>query len=246
MKPNTNINSTLLAGAITCLSGLSAANAATLVNWNFGSITTAGQGQTEVTPVTDVNSGILLPSAQSGAIAGVSTTDLVGGGTLAYGTSNQATGEINVQRFDGSSGDTTVASDGVPDGWVQFTLSSAALNTLTVESISVSQWRNGAGAPPNIGFQISLNGGVLFTDYAAYQTDPNSGDFDFDTFIFTNTIPVVDDVIIRFAPVGGPTTQGQGNLHINGLTVTGTVPEPASALLGGLGALGLLMRRRRS
>ncbi len=245
MKPNTNINSTLLAGVITCLSGLSAANAATLVNWNFASITTAGQGQTSVTPVTDVNSGILLPSAQSGAIAGVSTTDLVGGGTLAYGTSNQAAGEINVQRFDGLG--TTEPSDGVPDGWVQFTLSSAALNTLTVETISVSQWRNGTGAPPNIGFQISLNGGVLFTDYDTYQNDPDSGSVDFDTFIFTNTIAVVDDVIIRFAPVGGPSTEGQGNLHINGLTVTGSViPEPTSALLAGLGALGLLIRRRRS
>ncbi len=217
------------------------AQAAVLVDWDFSDLVNGGGSNGNAV-------GVALDNSQSNAAAGLTVTDMVGVGTLEYTDANDADDELNVFKWDGDG--QGVASNGNPNGFLRFTITADVADSLNISSISVSQWRNGGGAPPNIGFRVSVDGGST-TIYDAYQTDSTSGDFGFDTFTFTQAITGADSVVIDFAPVGAVGTRGDGNLHINALSVNGEVagaviPEPASLVLLGLGGVGLLARRRRS
>jgi hypothetical protein len=62
------------------------------------------------------------------------------------------------------------------------------------------------------------------------------------TFSWTNVVPG-DNVVTDFAP--SSTDTGSRFAALNGLQIVNAVPEPSVALLGGLGMLGLFIRRRR-
>ena len=215
------------------------ASAAVLIDWDFSDIG-PDAGGTQPNPVL-----VALPSSEANAASGLSVTDMIGEGTLQYADSNDAADELNLLGWDGT-GEAALGpsrgADGTPDGWLSFTLTADTPGTLDIDSISVSEYRNGGGAPPNIGFRVSVNGGA-FSTYDIYKDDPATGT-PFKTFTFNEAITGADSVEIEFVPVGSTTQRGDGNLHINALTVNGTIPEPASLALLGLGTLCLLGRRR--
>lgn len=224
------------------------ASAATLVDWDFSGIIDANQ-PAATTVVTTVNSGTLLGSSLGNAATGLSTSDLLGGGTLQYSDGNDADGELNLKEWDGTGSSGGPAANGESDGWMQFTLTAGAGNTISLTGLSISSWRNGNAAPDDMQFFVNVDGGGL-TQFGTTQLDSGSGDGTFETYSFTDTITGASEIEIRFAPVGPSeeNARGDGNLHINGLTVTGSVapiPEPSSMALVALAMGGLFMRRRR-
>lgn len=205
----------------------SVSNAATLANWDF----TGSSGS-----ISDVsgNELPLISSTLSGAATNITSTDLIksagldrtsgGGGTL--------TDELNLSSF----GTTVIDTSST----LFFTLSADPGFSIDISSIAMSGFRNGGGAPATWQFLVSVDGGGLVTydaTQAAGLTSPNFG-----TFTFTEAITGADTVAIHYAPFGGG-----GNIHVNDIQVNGAVnviPEPSAMLLGGLGFLGLLRRRR--
>ncbi len=207
------------------------AQADTLVSWDFSSL-----DYTAFADNTPVPNPILTP-AEANPSAGLSVSDLTSVG-LTTSVGNLIAGEGNFKNWD-------VGGDGVNDNYLEFTLTAPVTGGLSVDSIAITLWRNGGGAPNGIAFDVSVDGG----DYALYdevQVDPNAGDMIFDTFTFTDSVADITSLGVRFTPrnAGGGST---GNLHISGLEVMGAiVPEPGSMLmlLCGLILIGLRSRRK--
>ncbi len=235
-----NYSKSILGSLALCVASF--AQADTLFDWDFSGLPL---------PVADsnLNGDSLLAASENNAITNLTTTDIFGRGSLESTTATSSTaaaGELNLMRWDGTGSGGT--SNGTPNGYFEFTMTAAASFKINLESISISEWRNGSFAPPNIGFQVNVDGGG-FATYDAYQEDDTAGGGSFANFTFTETIVGASEIIVRFAPVGADGVDGGGNLHINALSATGSVsaiPEPGSfALAAGVLALGSVMLQRR-
>ena len=211
---------------------------AVLANWDFSNLDWSTGGGSGLA-LNDPAPSPILEAALANTAPGVTSTDLLPSPNLhIVVNATTAPGEADVRDFD-------YGGDGGNDNYLEFTLTGSAPGSLSIETISISQWRNGGGAVDGMAFEVSVDGGA-FSLYDSIQVDPNSGNGpSFDTFTFTETISGAESVAIRFAP--RHVNQGStGNLHINGLTVTGTaIPEPSSLILSGLAAFGLLLKRSR-
>jgi len=224
----------------------SALHADLIVDWDFSVLGTPGTDNTSVggDAVTDDNVGVnnLLGAAYANAAAGITVTGITGGGSVWYSDGGPAAGEANLKRWDLAG-----AGAGTNDGYIEFTMTADVAGALNIDSISISQWRNGTGAPDGIAFDVSVDGSA-FVLYDAVQLDPDFGDSVFNTFTFSQSIIGADSVAFRFTPRN--VAQGHlGNLHINGLTVNGSVnavPEPSSLVICVIiGIAGCGLRRRR-
>jgi hypothetical protein len=124
-------------------------------------------------------------------------------------------------------------------------------------SLSWDQTRNSAG-PSLFSLSMSTDGGANFTtlldSYTVVQaglagTGTSSWNTVTNQTAFTNTVYLgisaanQDNVLLRFNSLA--TTAASATNRIDNISVTGAVvPEPSVALLGALGALGILRRRR--
>lgn len=218
--------------------GVQSSTGAVLADWDFSGLDWR-TGQGSGLALNDPAPNPILDSSSANTAPGLTSTNLLPSPNLRVViNATTAAGEADVRDFD-------AGGDGTNDNYLEFTLTGDAPGSLVIETISISQWRNGAGAVDGMAFEVSVDGGA-FALYDSVQVDPNFGNGpSFDTFTFTETISGADSVAIRFAPRA--VNQGStGNLHINGLEVTGSViPEPSSTALAGLAGLGLLLRRRR-
>ena len=220
---------TLVLVLTTC--GRSRADA--LISWDF-----SGLDYTAFADNSPVPNPVLTP-AEANAADGLTVSDLVSSGLLTS-VGNLIAGEGNFKNWD-------AGGDGVNDNYLEFTLEMPVPGGLSVDSVAITLWRNGGGAPNGIAFDVSIDGGA-YALYDDVQVDPNAGDMVFDTFTFDGVVSDISSLGVRFTPrnAGGGST---GNLHISGLQVNGTlVPEPTSLtmLLCGLGVLLFRSRRRRS
>ena len=210
------------------------ARANVLVDWDF-----SGLDYSSTLSLNDPAPNPVLPASSATIVPGISVSDLVPTPTMrVVVNANTMPGEADLRDFDRG-------GDGINDEYLEFSLTAEAPGTLEVDSLTISLWRNGAGAVDGMAFDVSVDGGE-FRLYDSVQQDEVFGDFGFDTFEFGEVIPVEETITFRFAPraVDGGST---GNLHINGLAVYGTlVPEPSfNACWGVILLCGLLSRRRR-
>ena len=220
------------------LLGASSAQSSVLVNWDFSGLdwrSGQGSGLTLNGPAPNP----ILTVANANAAAGLTVSDLTPSANLKVViNATTAAGEADIRDFD-------FGGNGSNENYIEFTMTGNAPGSLNIESISISQWRNGGGAVDGMAFEVSVGGGA-FSLYDSVQVDSNSGSGpSFDTFTFTEAITGADTVAVRFAP--RHVNQGStGNLHVNGLQVNGSVvPEPSTSFLAGLAGFALLLRRRK-
>lgn len=239
--------------ALIALSLLTASvHAAVLVDWNLDTVNYPGYPAAAVNndPFTGVPNTVATVAGNLSAgdlvTASSGTPGTQAGDGLVWGNGNAGPNKLNLQRWDyvdSAPNTTTGTADGTPNNWLQFSLSAAPGYSFELATIDVSAWRNGAGAPANWAFGYSTDNGASWTPFGSTHTESNAGDSTFRDVAFTGSV-TSSELLIRFTAVGP--SGGTGNLHLNRMVVQGTVvPEPAVALLGGLGMLGLLRRRRR-
>jgi hypothetical protein len=155
----------------------------------------------------------VLGAVHANAAARVEVSDLsAGASNLLYSNGSPALGEANLKNWD-------LGGDGLNDNYLEFTISAGPNRTISITHISISQWRNGLGAPDGLAFEVSINE-AAFEPYGIVRIDPFSEDGVFDRYTFTQSITRVRSVVIRFAP-RSVNIGSTGNLHINGLTVYG-------------------------
>jgi hypothetical protein len=224
--------------ALVVMAGLQPAGAATLIDWDFSSLDwRTGQGSGLAT--NDSAPNPILASSFGNAAPGLSVSDLTpSAGLNVVVNATTAAGEADVRDFD-------FGGNGTNDNYLEFTITADTPGTLTVDTVSISQWRNGAGAVDGVAFEVSVDGGG-FSLYNSIQVDSDfGGGPDFETFTFSETIAGADSVAVRYAPrnVSGGST---GNLHINSIVVNGSViPEPSTFGLSALACLAMVFRRRK-
>ena len=129
-------------------------------------------------------------------------------------------------------------------GTIEFVLSGTG--AMNVTGIAIDLWRNGAGAPDGMAWEVSVDGGA-FIQFGGVNVESNAGDGVFRTQTFTGDINANESVVFRFAPQQVIEGTG-GNIHISGLTVEGTftpIPEPSSMFLAGFGVFFFALKRRR-
>jgi hypothetical protein len=215
------------------LAAIEGAQADAVVSWDF-----SGLDYTAFADNSAVPNPVLTP-ADANAMPGLTVSDLTSSGLLTS-VGNLIAGEGNFKNWD-------AGGDGSNDNYLEFALEAPVPSGLSVESIAITLWRNGGGAPNGIAFDVSIDG-AAYELYDDVQIDPNAGDMVFDTFTFDRAINDISTLGIRFTPrnAGAGST---GNLHISGLQVHGTlVPEPSSltTLLCGLMLLVFRAGRLRS
>ena len=221
-------------------------HAATLVNWNLNTVNypehpaaavnnTAFTGVPAATATVDVNLAVTNLVTQSSS----------GHAGLVWSSGNAGPGKLNLQRWDhpsdnpGSFGN----GNGNPNNWLAFTVTASPGYEFTLTSIDFAAWRNGAGAPANWAMQYWT--GTAWQNFGSVHTETNAGDATFRNVTYNGSVTAttLDLRFIAYGPTGGT-----GNLHINKLSLDGSValiPEPSSALLA-LAGLAASLRRRRT
>lgn len=195
----------------------STAQAQTLADWDFSSLVNPGVPNAPT-------ANPLISSADANAGAGVTASDLVaviGQPTYAglLWAVSSTNGEMNHKYWDGDSTDISgTGHDGVSDNWISFTLTNTQGCAIDVGRLSVSAWRNGAGAPGRYSFEVVVDGGMA-QSFAASQDDPDAGDSIYDWFHFDDSVSFFSTLEVRFQAVAIPGGLGTGNLHVNGLQV---------------------------
>ncbi|MCK5000438.1 MAG: PEP-CTERM sorting domain-containing protein [Anaerohalosphaera sp.] len=186
----------------------------------------------------------LLPLTATDTIADhvvLADLGLGAGGTVGVSGSNATTGEFNWWMFNDA--------DNPGSGWMTCTLEAEAGYALDLSSVTISVWRNGAGAPEEMRYLASTDG-VNFVQVGGISQQIQAGLEDpivfYDHTFDLSSLGDVASVELRFSPLPGTAvSHGWGNLHINDLVIEGAVvPEPVTLVLLGMGGL-LSLRRRR-
>jgi hypothetical protein len=210
----------------------------TLADWDF---TNAANPATPGNPVVIAPGTSLLANTEVTTSAGISCTDIVthsiwegdacGPTGLEHSPGGLVpTGELNLQKWDGDfNSPCGINHDGVNDNYLSFELSAAG-PTISFDQISISCYRNGAGAPSKLEMEVSVDGAPAVPFGVAIDTASTAP---FAWYVFSGSVSGATTVEVRFAPARGTSgTQGTGNIHIDGWVVedTGIVPPPQVTL----------------
>ena len=210
-----------------CMTAASS-NAATIV-YTFDTATTAiigsntGQTATQIATTNTFGSGITAGT--------YSATSTVGG----LGVTG---GEMRAIK----KGDTDTHT-------FTITIPNLGANTLDLTSIFFNYGTRGADtAPANFTVSSNLAGGTITPNTATHAAVANTSSTA--TMVLAGTFTGLNNTAITFTladSAGGSNNSTAMYTWIDNVTLTGTVnviPEPSAALLGGLGLLALLRRRR--
>lgn len=173
-------------------------------------------------------------AAETGLVASTSFASSNTGGTYSNPAGNGSAESFSANGWD-------------PGEYFQFTV-----NTSTQAGILLSwdQTRSSTG-PAAFSLQYSTNGGTSFTQFFAYTvgttswsagTASTTSSFSADL----SSIASLDNnagVVFRLVNAESAASTSTGTNRVDNFTVA-TIPEPAGALLGALGLLSILRRRR--
>ena len=196
--------------------------AATLTDWDFSTFQSKGDG----VPAAET---LLDESLYSNALAGLSSSDLSGGGNIVYsGGGGSPLGELNVK---------------LNSGYIQYTMTADGSNTINLTGLSTNFYRNGSGAPTDYAFEVKVDDGN-FEQFGSTIVQPGTGS----PYINENVTGDVTGSVIAIRFLRGAGDNSVGNIHLNALSAEGSVivPEPSTyALIAGLLGLTSVMLRRR-
>ena len=198
----------------------------------------------------------LLASASTGTAATITLTPYSFARFDSYGANVGVSGPGNIIA-NGTTLTGLVGSDGPADYrtiW-QFKLNDLGLTTVDIASATVSWTGNPIWGGNKLGIDVvnsdftTWNTIPMYGSGSAITTDKWNGSGSNDlTSAFKNALAnstATSGLALRFYTAGSPGDYVAGNISNVNIVVT-TVPEPSSAaLLGGLGSL-LLIRRRRT
>jgi hypothetical protein len=196
--------------------------AATLTDWDFSTFQSKGDGVQAAETLLD-------ESLYSNALAGLSSSDLSGGGNIVYsGGGGSPLGELNVK---------------LNSGYIQYTMTADGSNTINLTGLSTNFYRNGNGAPTDYAFEVKVDDGN-FEQFGSTIVQPGTGS----PYINENVTGDVTGSVIAIRFLRGAGDNSVGNIHLNALSAEGSVivPEPSTyALIAGLLGLTSVMLRRR-
>lgn len=217
-------------------------NGGDFADWTGLPVVTTAPGTTM--PTSAVNDGLATLSLIDSGAAFVSQT-WASGTVYSVGAEANFSAGTPIANLDSTSALTNNA-------FLEINLSTLAFASTAVDinSISVSLWRNGAGAAGNYQFAFAADGNYDATDFLGAPTFVDAGIVNAGTISYTGA-PIVSDVTnasIRLYYWGN--TNINGNTHLYNVTAdyAVVVPEPSVyALVASIGVLGVcLVRRRKS
>ncbi|MCA8980608.1 MAG: sulfatase [Planctomycetes bacterium] len=203
----------------------SAATADVLVDWDFSTAVNPASGGSVATGIgaTLLASGNAVTHPDVTCSGIVSRSAWLGNACNPTGLQHSSgtyvpMGELNLQKWDGDVLSSCGANnDGVNDNYFSFVITPTS-GPVDVSRISISTWRNGAGAPATYSMEVVVDGGAPQA-FGASLLDNVFGDGGFEWFDFDGQVTATTSLEIRFRPAASPGGQGTGNLHIDGLRV---------------------------
>jgi arylsulfatase len=199
-----------------------AANAGELINWNLVNITGPTENNTDFDGV---------PANNTSVASNITITDLVtasseGHNGLVWSGGNTGPGKLNLQRWDHPADNPASFGNGNgnPNNWLQFGIQAQPGHALSLTSIEIAAWRNGAGAPATWLAHTSDDGGQTWQPFGEPHIQNTSGDFVFHPVTFSD-LAEGTSLLVRFAATGP--TGGSGNLHLNKFVINGTLASAA-------------------
>lgn len=223
------------------------------LNTNFGGAYNSTGGSSTFPTIVLGTAPIVVYSGAGGTEFTVSNNDFNPGGIYSNTGSYSNSNSFRALQ-DGSSADLAIGvknSTGIEFVLIMRNNTSSTVGTWNVDYF-VEQYSKGASAS-TMSFSYSLNGTTYITtnltggaNVVANNTTPV--DTNLATVISSSRSAVINESVAansdiyfrwRYAHVSGTSV----HMGLDNITVT-AIPEPGSALLGGLGLLGLLRRRR--
>lgn len=179
--------------------------AAVISDWSFANVS-------GLEPDADIPVGTsLIAAVDNVVVAGITSSDLISGGSLRYEDAGGVAGELNLKNFH--------ITEGPGRGEFYYTLT-ADPGQLYVTSLTMTSRRNGGGAPDNLKWWASIDGGA-FEVYGAEETGVPVAAVQ---NTFTESIAGATSVTFKFLL---DNTAMNGNIHFDQFQVQGSVGDPA-------------------
>lgn len=213
----------------------SKSDAALIAYWNFNDLSTTNSvpsnaNQTSYTPTVGSASLTLVGWSSRAGTSSPHGISNFGGSSINSISPDPAGQSLALQASN--------ASTGTPNNGASLVLSFATVDLEDVVLTFATQKTSTGFASNQLAYSTD---GTNYTDFGATYNPATS--FGLQTFDLSS-ITALDDQATAFIRITfNGATGNSGNNRIDNLQIT-AVPEPAAALLGGIGLLGLLRRRR--